>query len=83
MHVWVAELQHQLAGLTLATWLARLPSPAVHRLFTQKGLGQPQRQPLLPHPPWAFEEERLWQPAGGNSAYQPVADPLMAVQGGD
>src|SRR3989442_862337 len=84
MDVRVGQIGDQLTGLALATGLAFPPSPcAVSGVLAQRCLGEPQGEALLSHPPRAFEEERLWQPAGGDSAYQPVADPLMAVQGGD
>jgi len=54
MDVRVADVQHQPAGLTLATRFALLPSPAVYRAFTHQGLSEPEAEALLSDPPWTF-----------------------------
>src|SRR5689334_19090158 len=84
MHVRVGESQHELAGLALPARfsLSRLPFPVSRRVADQR-LRDPQPEALLPDTWGPLQQERLWQPAGGDGAYQPVSDPLMAVQGGD
>jgi hypothetical protein len=52
-----------------------------HGRVAQQQLGKPQPQALLADPSGAFQQQRLWQPAGGEGACQPVANTLMPVQG--
>jgi len=75
MEVRVLEPQRKTAAATRAARLALSPP------LTEQELTDPQRQPLFADPLRAFKQERLRQPAGGDGACQPVADPLMAIQG--
>src|SRR2546422_3838159 len=52
-------------------------------VFAYQRLGEPERESLLADAARSLKQERLWQPAGGDGAYQPVSDPLVAIQGGD
>src|SRR5881628_3515673 len=83
VHVRVGEVEDQLALLALATPFPGLNPGPFPGSFTDERLREPEPQALLPDTGWALKQEGLWQPAGGNRAYQPVSDPLMAVQGGD
>jgi len=63
--------------LALPAGLTRAASP-----LTDQCLRKPQGQTLLANALRALKQERLWQPAGGDGAYQPVSGSLMAIQGG-
>src|SRR5882762_2148251 len=76
MHVGVGQVLNQLA------WLA-LPASLSQSRLTHQRLRQPERQSLLADTGCALKQEGFWQPAGGDRAYQPVSDPLMAIKGGD
>src|SRR3989441_8073329 len=76
VHVGVRQAQDQLAVLAL-------PASFSQSRVAHQRLRQPERQSLLPDTGWALKQEGLWQPAGGDGAYQPVSDPLMGVEGGD
>ena len=77
VEVGVLEREREAAAATLTARLPLFFSPAL----AQDELAEPQRQPLFPDPARTLEQESLRQPAGGDSPRQPLAEPLMAVQG--
>src|SRR6266704_758065 len=79
MDVGVRQAQYQLAVLASPTPFALPLAP----VFAYQRLGEPERESLLADAARSLKQERLRQPAGGDGAYQPVSDPLVAIQGGD
>src|SRR5881628_3988497 len=78
MDVGVRQAQYQLAVLASPTPFALPLAP----VFAYQRLGEPERESLLADAARSLKQERLWQPAGGDGACQPVSDPLVAIQGG-